>query len=148
MNLLSVAIFIFASFFLSRYCFGHEEDGGVRNCLMYGEQKSGLVGVISASPFKWPTREKSDHYASFTLHLDEPLCVLKGKDNLEADYDKVENIELGIIDAKDYRETNGIVGSHVRCSGNLQPAISGYHVNSIILWRSACINRSIKAGPD
>jgi len=131
-------LIFFSPLFNFNICQGAEKKSDIKQCLIYGDRNVELYGVISASPFRWPEKERIDHYSSFTLHLKEPFCTLRGNDNLEVSYNDIENVELGIIDAVDYRAAKGMVGSHVQCAGYLQPAISGYHVNSIILWKFTC----------
>jgi hypothetical protein len=139
-KLLSIFAVIYIFYFSSVLsCHGASNALDRRDCRAYGEQGVELEGVVSASPFNWPKKQRLDHYASFTLHLREPICVDAGKDELELGFEEIKNVEIGIIDAREYREIRGRVGARVRCAGNLQPAISGYHANSIILWNSECV---------
>lgn len=117
---------------------GEALSSGESGCRVYGTQIADLEGVISGSPYIWPTHESVAHYAAFSLHFKEPICVDAGVGGFEASHAGVMNIEIGVIDTRDYVSTRTLAGARVRCTGNLQPAISGYHVNSLILWGAAC----------
>lgn len=138
--LLSILMVVASLSFLKEGEAGDISEGLV--CRVYGDKNVYFEGIISASPFVWPTKKRGEHYSSFTLHVDEQFCVLPGGDELEPRFEAVDNVELGVIDAEGYRKIKRMIGARVRCLGNLQPALSGYHANSLILWDSMCARSS------
>lgn len=119
---------------------GHDLTLEPHECRSYGQQSRELEGIVSASPYKWPGKERARHYVSFSLHFGRFICIHPGGDELETGFEGIRNVEIGVRNAREYREIKELVGARVRCVGDLQPAISGYHANSGILWNFVCRN--------
>ena len=110
-----------------------------RQCLEYEPKVVALTGVIKRAVFPGPPNYENVARGDtpeevWVLHLTRKVCVAADSTNeINTHEERLQNLQLIVGDASDYRKYKSLLGRRVTVTGQLTHAITGHHHTAVLL---------------